>query len=74
MRTRALCAGEPELSVAPHVLHHPVHVYQGAQGRSTAHLQLLTKYGEEYKPPAICVLFTGAHYDLLTAEAPRSKL
>ena len=72
--------GEPELAAAPYVLRHPVEVYQ-AQPSSAAFMQLklLSTYGQEYDDSSIRVLFSGAHYDVLTeavsaAAGPRSRL
>ncbi|KAI8475999.1 MAG: hypothetical protein J3K34DRAFT_402622 [Monoraphidium minutum] len=64
--------GEPELAMAVKVLRRPIAVYSPEPGGP----QHIITYGEEFaKEPAMHVLWSGAHYDLLIpAGTPRSRL
>ena len=62
--------GEPELAAAPAVLKRAVCVYEAtARGPlgGVAALRKVSAYGADAHPgvPPVCVLFSGAHYDLL---------
>lgn len=65
--------GEPELAAAPAALRRPVCVYEAtARGPlgGVAALRKVSAYGVDRFPdtPPVCVLFSGAHYDLLLQE------
>jgi OTU domain-containing protein 6 len=62
--------GEPELAAAPDALRRPVCVYEAtARGPlgGPASLRKVSAYGVQAYPatPPVCLLFSGAHYDLL---------
>lgn len=62
MRNPRAWGGEPELSVAPHVLKRPVLVYTISRQKE---LQLVSQYGD-YSSNGITLLFSKfGHYDLL---------
>lgn len=57
--------------MASKVLKRPITVYQVDNGGIS---ELIT-YGEDYKGAAVCVLWSGNHYDvLLKQQDPQSKL
>lgn len=71
-----MCAGEPELAVAPAVVRAPVQVFRPGHSETTH--ELLAMYGAEEGNQApgnrsgvepVRVLFYGQHYDALVVAA-----
>jgi hypothetical protein len=71
--------GEPELAAAPAALQRPVCVYEAtARGPlgGVAALRKVSAYGVDAFPstPPVCLLFNGAHYDLLLQDGEEGGL